>query len=128
MSHISAKVKAVFVALAMSVGSATQAGSVWCTGTVVELGVHLPNQLLVRLSSMNERVVVCFLDATYSAAGQLGGSTSATTCKGMYANLLAARSLGQNVQMMMDGDQVPAQCSNFAGWSYVSLRYVANVQ
>ena len=126
MRPVSAKLKSVFLVVAMLAASATQAGTLWCTGSVVELGVHLPNQLLVRLSSMNDRAVICFLDATYSAPGQLAGITSATTCKSMYANLLAARASGQTVQMVMDGDQVPAQCGSFANWSNVSLRYLSN--
>lgn len=127
MKPISFKLKSVCLVLTLLGAPASQAGSLWCTGAVVELGVHLPNQLLVRLSSMNERAVVCFLDATYNAPGQLGGGTSATTCKALYANLLAARASGLPVQAMLDGDQVPAQCSGFAAWSYVSARYIANL-
>ena len=118
--------KPMIVLTALAVSSATQAGTLWCTGTVAEIGVHLPNQLLVRLSTMNDRAVMCFLDAAYNTPGQLGGTISAATCKSMYVNLLAARASGQAVQMMMDGDQVPAQCNSFVSWSYVSLRYVSN--
>lgn len=114
-----------FVVLVLSVGSATHAGSLFCTGTIIEMGVHTPGLLLVRLSSMNARVVMCSIDTAYSTQG--GPSITAPTCEGMYANLMAARASGQTVQLMMDGDAVPAQCSSFIEWTYVGLRYAANL-
>ncbi len=76
---------------------------------------------------MNARAVMCSLDGIYNSQGAPAGSISASTCKSMYANLLVARASGQTLQLMMDGDSMPAQCGGFGEWVYVSLRYVANL-
>ena len=122
----SSELKSALLGLALIVAPATQAGTLICTGTAAEVSLHLPNQLLVRLSSMNDRVLVCLLDATHTVAGQLSGSTTATTCKGMYASLLAAKASGQPMQMVMDANVLPSACDTFAPWTPVSLRLLVN--
>lgn len=113
------------VALATLTTSA-QSAALYCNGsTVAQLSYHGAGTLYVRLANMNTAVGICSFDGEWVRPGTLTGPTSASSCKAIYAALLAAKHSGQPIaQMLFDGDQVPANCSSWGPWAQANLRYI----
>jgi hypothetical protein len=113
------------VALATLTSSAHSA-ALYCNGsTVAQLSYHGKGTLYVRLANMNTAVGICSFDADWAPAGSLTGTTSPSSCKAIYAALLAAKHSGQPIsQMLFDGEQVPANCSSWGPWAQANLRYI----
>ena len=92
-----------------------------CTGTVVTVGIHGTNRVMLELSGMNTVVQICDL-------GQTVGTTYPNTpdqCKADYATLVAAYAMGQTVNVWFDNVQTGTNCGNFAGWELAVARWVS---
>lgn len=100
-----------------------QVATVICAGTVAELGIHSPGKVYVRLNSMNVGVMICSMDSEWGIAGTQYGNTSVSTCKALYATLLAAKVAQTPIQAMYIDGNVPSTCSGFLPWSPVSVRF-----
>lgn len=100
-----------------------QVSTVVCTGTVAELGIHLPDKVYVRLTSMNAGVLICSMDAAWVVQGTQYGNTSPSTCKAIYSTLLAAKLSQSSIQSMYMDGVVPSSCNSFSPWTPVSVRF-----
>ena len=92
-----------------------------CTGTVVTIGVHGTNRVMLQLSGMNTLVQICDL-------GQTVGTTYPNTpdqCKADYSTLLTAYTLGKTINVWFDNVQTGTNCTNFAGWEVAVARWVS---
>ena len=92
-----------------------------CTGTVLTIGVHGTNRVMLQLSGMNAIVQICDL-------GQTVGTTypnTADQCKADYSTLVTAYAMGQNVNVWFDNVQTGTNCSNFAPWELAVARWVS---
>jgi hypothetical protein len=91
-----------------------------CTGTVVTVGVHGTNRVMLSLSGMNTIVQICDL-------GQTVGTTYPNTpdqCKAVYATLVSAYLTGQTMNVWFDNVQTGTNCTNFASWELAVARWV----
>jgi hypothetical protein len=91
-----------------------------CTGTVVTVGVHGTNRVMLSLSGMNTIVQICDL-------GQTVGTTYPNTpdqCKADYATLVSAYLTGQTMNVWFDNVQTGTNCTNFASWELAVARWV----
>jgi hypothetical protein len=105
-----------------SVIHSAQAGTVICEGTVEDLRFHQPGLIGLRLSSMNDFMWICNINEPFNPPGASTISTS--TCKTIYATLLAAKISKLTVQgVYFDGDQVPSSCSNVQAGGSVFIRH-----
>lgn len=103
------------------------AGTVVCGGTVQSVAYHTTasekGQLMIKLSGMNTPVFICSPDVTWAVGGTTF-TTTAASCKAMYASFLAAKASGTPISTIyFDGDQVPAACNAWAAWSVANVRY-----
>ncbi len=118
--------KGVYALMLALMTSSAQAGALYCNGgTVAQLSYHGRGTVYLRMSNMNTAVGICSFDAEWGPAGSLTGTTSAATCKALYGALLAHKLSATPVkEVLFDGDAVPANCTSFAGWAAVNLRYL----
>ena len=94
--------------------------SISCTGTIMTVGVHGSNRVMLQLSGMNTIVQICNL-------GQTVGTTypsSPDQCKAQYATLLQAYALGSTINVYFDDAAVGSSCTNFAPWELAVARWV----
>jgi hypothetical protein len=97
--------------------------TVVCSGTVVALSYHATGQLMLRLSDMNQPVLMCTPDTTWNVAG-VYYVTPPEACKAMYATFLAARVSDLPVtNVHFDGDAVPSACNAWQPWSVAQVRH-----
>jgi hypothetical protein len=117
--------KSVYALILVLMSSTAHAGALYCNGgTVAQLSYHGKGTLYLRMSNMNTAVGICSFDGDWGPAGSLTGLTSPSTCKAIFAALLAAKHAGTPIpQLLFDGDAVPATCASFAPWAAVNLRY-----
>ena len=103
--------------------SASFAGTKTCTGTVEKVGLHAPDKLMLKLSSMNKPVFICSPEYKWTVAGT-SYTTSAETCKMMFSMLMHAKSTQANMgSVWFDGDDVPTDCSSWGSWKRANVRY-----
>lgn len=108
----------LFLALPFSCVAAT----LTCTGTVEKLGLHAPDKIMLKLSSMNTAVFICDPSANWSVSGT-SYTTSAETCKTMLSMLMHAKSMGSEMgSVWFDGDDVPSNCTEWESWQEANVR------
>lgn len=117
------------VALAIALATTTssvQAGALYCNGgTVTSLAFHSPGILYLRMSNMNYPVAICSMDTNWTVPGAMAGATTPAACKAIYASLLTAKQTALAIPaILFDSDQIPANCTSFAPWSQVNLRWI----
>lgn len=95
-----------------------------CQGTVALLGLHSPNAVYLKLSSMNTLVEICNLK------GPLGVThpVQPEQCNAIYSTLLAAYSMQKNVTVLFDNVQTGTNCTNFQAWEMATTRWVTVTQ
>lgn len=99
------------------------AATLTCTGTVEKLGLHAPNRILLKLSSMNTAVFICNPNANWSVSGT-AYTTSSETCKTMLSMLMHAKSTSSEMgSVWFDGDSVPASCNEWENWQNANVRF-----
>lgn len=112
------------IVLGLTLLPAAGAATIVCEGTIVDLTIHQPGLVGLRLSSMSSPMYICRVDAEYRPLG--ADSISPATCKTMYAGLLAAKYSNATVRAAyFDGDQVPASCDTTQSGAQVFLRHFA---
>ena len=95
------------------------AATLQCTGTVEKLGLHAPNRIMLKLSSMNTAVFICNPNSNWSVPGT-SYTTSAETCK----TIMHAKSIDSQMgSVWFDGDSVPASCSDWGSWQNANVRF-----
>ncbi len=116
----------VYALMLALVTTSAQAGALYCNGgTVAQLSYHGKGTVYLRMSNMNTSVGICNFDVEWGPPGSLTGTTSPATCKALWGALLAAKHAGTPVkEVLFDGDAVPANCTSFAAWAGVNLRYL----
>ena len=112
---------AIFAGTLLTGSAVASAATVTCSGTVVAVGYHADNTMMVQLSSMNTAVLFCNTDEDWSVAP--GYVTSAATCKALYATFLAARLSGESVGMWLEGNSVPTTCDGWTQWQTANIRH-----
>ncbi|MEO7494488.1 MAG: hypothetical protein ABIT83_08305 [Massilia sp.] len=117
--------RVVCAMLGLALASNANAGTLVCAGTVTELSFHAAASVLVRLSGMNTAVFLCSVDTAWQVPGfVVPAAMSPSACKTVYASLLAAKASNTTVgAMYFDADGLPANCTSFAPWQQVNLRY-----
>ena len=99
------------------------AGTITCTGTVAKLGLHAPDKLMLKLSSMNNPVFICSPEYKWTVAGT-SYTTSAEMCKMMLSMLMHAKSTHADMgSIYFDGNDVPTDCGSWGSWKRVNVRY-----
>ncbi len=118
--------KFAFVAIFTALTATANAASLYCNGgKVASLSYHGKGTIYLKMSNMNTPVGICNLDADWGPTGSMTGVTSPSSCKAIYAALLAAKHAGNTIpQLLFDGDSVPTSCTTFAHWSQVNLRFM----
>lgn len=101
----------------------SNAGSLYCEGTVEKLSYHSPNKFMIKLSSMNSTVFFCNPSENWTVTGS-GYSTSQESCTAMYSTFLAAKMANKTItRMLFDGDDVPESCNSWGNWPSANIRY-----
>ena len=122
------KVGKVFVATLLALtGTAAQAGTVVCGGTIEVLNFDSTNAgggtLSIKLSTMNTTVYFCDTESAFTAPGN-SYSIAPSTCRTMYATFLAAKASGQSLSnVYFDGSSVPTSCSGWTAWQAANIRH-----
>jgi len=99
------------------------AGTLTCSGTVAQIGLHATDRLMIRLSSMNTAVFVCNPNANWSVSGT-NYQTGAETCKTMMSMFMTAKATGKSIgNVWFDGDDVPQNCSSWENWKSANVRH-----
>ncbi len=112
-----------FFALIMSAYAIS--GTVICSGKIERLSYHAPNQLMIKLDSMNAPVFFCNPDAEFSVPGT-AYVTGPDTCKALYSTFLAAKMAGRTISSMyFDGDDAPSTCNSWGDWKKANIRHYA---
>lgn len=120
MRNLSAIIAGVLLGTGIS---NSYAATVVCGGTVDMLSYHANNQLMVKLSSMNNPVFFCDTEAVWTVPGA-GYSTSPGACKALYSTFLSARVTGTPISnMYFDGDEVPTACNAWGSWKRANIRH-----
>lgn len=98
-------------------------GTIQCSGTVEKLGLHAPDKLMLKLSSMNRAVFICSPSYNWEVAGTTY-TTSAETCKSMLSMLMHAKATNAEMgNVWFDGDSVPASCDSWESWKLANIRF-----
>lgn len=103
--------------------SFAHAGTITCNGTVDRIGLHAPDRIMLKLSSMSNPVFICNPNKEWGVPGTTY-TTSSETCKSMLSMLMHAKST--NAQMgsvWFDGDDVPSSCNEWGSWKKANVRY-----
>jgi hypothetical protein len=101
------------------------AAELWCGGKVAELAFHQPGKIVLRLSSMNSVIVICSVDGDWNVPGSRGGVTTTSSCKTMYATLLAAKHANVSLgSVVFDANVLPTACTGFTPWQEVNVRFI----
>ncbi len=104
--------------------SSASAGTIVCTGKVLEIGYHQPGLVMLRIEGMNTAVYVCNLAASWAAAGSLAAAAPPESCRAMLSAMMAAKASGAVMQAVyFDGDAVPSSCGSFVAQSQVNVRH-----
>jgi hypothetical protein len=115
----------VAVLLASFVTVQANAGTITCSGRILQVSYHSPDAFMIQLESMNLPVIFCRSNASYSVSGTTY-TTSPESCRtlvGMFtAGKIAERSIGV---MYFDGDAVPSACNAWPAWQSVNIRHFA---
>ena len=100
--------------------SSFAANSFPCAGTIEILGVHSPNNVILKLSGMNTLVKICDLES------EVGNSYPISTeqCKISYSTLLAARAMNKTMTIYFDNIPSATSCSNFSNYELATARNV----
>ena len=115
-------IKATLVPLAL-IANITFAGTIQCTGTVEKVGLHAPDKLMLKVSSMNQGVFICSPEYKWTVAGT-SYTTGAETCKAMLSMFMHAKSTQADMgRIWFDGDDVPTDCSSWGSWKRANVRY-----
>ena len=102
------------------------AGTLVCDGVVETVGYHGNNNLMFKLSSMNNYVFFCNPSAEWTVTGATGRTMNPETCKSLFSLFLTARSTKEAISKVhFDGDDVPSKCSEFGSMKKVFIRYVS---
>jgi hypothetical protein len=103
--------------------ASSDAAELICNGKVDILSYHSPNNLMIKLSSMNQAVFFCSPDIEWKVAGTQY-VTGPETCKTLYSTFLAIKMSEKSIaRMHFDGDQVPNDCNGWGGWQKANIRY-----
>lgn len=111
---------AVSFVLASAGGIANAGSNISCGGTILTVGVHGTNRVMLQLAGMNTIVQICNL-------GQTVGTTypnTADQCKAQYATLLQAYAMGSTVNVYFDDAVTGTSCTTFAPWELAVARWV----
>ncbi|MBW3532989.1 MULTISPECIES: hypothetical protein [Shewanella] len=101
----------------------SHAATIQCGGTVEKVGLHAPDGIMLKLSSMNNAVFICNPNSEWSVSGT-PYITSAETCKSMLSMLMHAKATQADMgSVWFDGDDVPATCSTWEAWKHTNVRY-----
>lgn len=97
-----------------------------CSGTVVSIGVHSTDKIVVRLSNMANKVYACNLTQTIGVDFPVAPSQ----CKVAYATLLLAYVNKKAVTIYFDNVESGKQystgeCSQIKPWELATIRYVS---
>lgn len=116
----------VFAVALATITSSAQAVALYCNGgTISQLAFHMPGVLYLQMSNMNTPVAICSVDSNWTVPGAAVGPTTPASCKAIYASLLIAKQSGQAVtQVLFDSDTMPANCTSFAPWAQMNLRWI----
>ena len=113
----------IAISLLSVVTSNVSAAELVCSGTVEEVSYHANDQMMVRLSSMNNAVFVCNTEIPWSVTGT-GYVTGPKTCAALYSTFLAAKLSGKPItSMYFDGADVPATCNGWGAWMKANIRH-----
>lgn len=100
------------------------ASGLTCGGQVQTIAYHTGVGYMLKLTSMNTPVFICDPDGTFTTDGTTN-STGPETCKSLVSTFISAKAMETNVnQVVFDGNNVPADCTSWAGWSYAVIRYI----
>jgi hypothetical protein len=100
----------------------TNAATLQCSGTVENIGLHAPDKIMLRLSSMNTAVFICNPSELWTVSGT-SYKTSAETCKMMVSMLMHAKSTKAEMgNVWFDGDDVPESCNSWQSWKTTNVR------
>lgn len=99
------------------------AGTIQCSGTVDKIGIHSSNKILLKLSSMNKAVFICSPSSEWRVSGT-SYTTSPDMCNSLLSMLMHAKSTKADMgHVWFDGDDVPANCSEWGSWKTANIRY-----
>ncbi|AZZ95774.1 hypothetical protein [Pseudoalteromonas sp. R3] len=99
------------------------AGTLQCSGTVDKIGLHAPDRVMLKLSSMNKAVFICNTNAEWSVSGT-PYTTSAQTCNALLSMLLYAKSTNTDMgHVWFDGNDVPTSCNGWEDWKSANIRH-----
>lgn len=97
------------------------ANGIGCRGTIVKLGVHGTDKVILKLSDMNTVVQICHLNEIVGSAYPI----TPEQCKAAYSTLLTAYSLGKTISVTFDNVQNGTSCSTFSSWELATARWVS---
>ncbi|NRA72434.1 MAG: hypothetical protein HRU24_15565 [Gammaproteobacteria bacterium] len=101
----------------------TFAGALYCGGKVEKLGLHASDQIMLKLSSMNQAVFICSPNKKWTVVGA-GYTTSAEMCSSILSMLMHAKATNTTLDtMLFDGDNVPSNCTSWQSWKKANIRY-----
>jgi len=114
--------KKILLALSLFSSSAF-AGTLACTGTVEQIGLHAPDKIMLRLSSMNTAVFICSTKNNWSVAGT-SYQTGVETCNAIWSMLMHAKSTKAEMgKVWFDGEDVPTDCNQWETWKAANIRH-----
>ena len=114
--------KLLFIVVAL-ITTSLQAGTLVCSGTVEKIGLHAPDKIMLKLSSMNTAIFICNPNTNWTISGT-SYTTSAKTCSSMLAMFMHAKATNASVgSVYFDGAAVPTSCDSWANWSSANIRF-----
>jgi hypothetical protein len=91
-----------------------------CSGTIVDVGVHGTDRVMLQLSGMNTIVNICNLGVTVGTTYP----NPPEQCKADYGTLLTAYALGKTISVYFDNVVNGTSCTTFASWELAVVRWV----
>jgi hypothetical protein len=114
----------IFGLFLTSVACAASAGTIVCSGKVLDIGYHQPSLVMLRIEGMNTPVYVCNLSANWAAPGSLVAPATPEACRALLSAMMAAKASNAVIKdLYFDGDSVPSTCGAFVPQSQVNVRH-----